>query len=260
MTFTGKTTSRLALPAWILAVALIAQAASAHDIWVTTAKRDGQMVAHINYGDSDLKELVDPKRIVDLKLVSPSGSTDLRLPLSPTKINDTPVFETKTFAAAPGGVIVVSLDNGFWLTQPGDKKETNTSLLMSPKGLGAHLTVKYGKQLLGPGSFGQIAGARGEFIVLKDPYTLAPGEKLPVRVVIDGKPIAGTRVRYSDGIELIHPEKVPFVKTNDDGVAEIPLARKGPYMIATDPNVDPMHPELAEVDHVYVALSFDLSQ
>lgn len=239
---------------------LAAPAAFAHDIWVTTDKHADQYKAQINFGDVDKRELVDLKKIVTLDLVTASGSTDLRRPMTEGQRLGAPIMETAPFKAAPDAVIAVSYDNGFWLTRPNDQKETNTSPLMEPKGLDPHWTVKYGKTLLGPGSSAQMTHARGEFVLLKDPYTLAVGQKLPVRLVIDGKPVAGTRVRYSDGIEPLSAEKVPFVKTDKDGMAEIPLERKGAYMIASDPTVPPTHPALSSGDHVFVALSFDLAQ
>lgn len=240
--------------------AFIPVAASAHDIWVTTDKKADQRVAQINFGDIDKREQAELKKIVSLDLVTPSGVTDLRKPLTPGERLGQPVLATKEFAAPAGAIITVSYDNGFWLTRPNDQKETNTSPLMEPKGLDPHWTVKYGKYLVGPGSAATEAKSRGEFLVLKDPYKLKIGEKLPIKLVIDGKPIEGTRVRYSDGIEPLAAEKTPFVKTNKDGIVEIPVERKGAYMIATDPTVAPTAPQLSVGDHVYVALSFDLAQ
>lgn len=239
---------------------MLSVAAHAHDIWVTTEKKGDQRIALVNFGDVDKRELAELKKIVTLDLVTAAGATDLRKPLNAGDRKGAPVYETGAFAPVVGGVLAVSYDNGFWLTRPNDQKETNTSTLMEPKGLDPHWTVKYGKMLLGPGSSGQLANQRGEFVVMKDPFKLKVGEKLPVRLVIDGKPVAGTRVRYSDGVEPLAAEKVPFVKTDKDGMAEIPLERKGPYLIATDPTVAPSAPTLSTGDHVYVALSFDLGQ
>lgn len=240
--------------------ALIPCVSLAHDVWVTTDKRPAGAVAVINYGDTDKRELVDRSRIVDFDLITTAGATDLRKTLSPATAHSFPVLETGVLPASTGGIISVSYDNGFWVTRPGDQKETNTSPLMEPKAIEPHWTVKYGKHLIGPGSYSVPAKARGEFSVTQDPFKLGVGKKLPVKVMIDGKPQPNVRVRYADGIEALSAEKIPFVKTNAEGIAEVPLERKGAYLITADPSVAPSHPALSKSDHVYIALSFDLTQ
>lgn len=260
MTLKIKTVARKVGLVALLGAPLLSLPAQGHDIWVTAEKKGDQRIAIVHFGDPDKRELAELKKIVTIDLVTAGKATDLRKALAVADRKGAPVYETAAFTATAGGVVTVSYDNGFWLTRPNDQKETNTSLLMEPKGLDPHWTVKYGKMLLGPGSSEQVVQARGELIALKDPFKLKVGEKLPVKLVIDGKPIAGTRIRYSDGIEALAAEKIPFAKTDKDGVAEIPLERKGPYMIATDPTVPPSHAALSTGDHVYVALSFDLNQ
>lgn len=243
-----------------LVATLAPLAASAHDVWFSTHQRANGVIAVVNYGDTDKRELIERGKIVTLDLISPSGSADLRKGLTPATANGVPVLETGVLPSSSGAIIASSYDNGFWLTRPGDQKETNTSPLMEPKAIEPHWTVKYSKHLIGKGSSSVSARARGEFFPLKDPFSLTVGNTLPVKLVVDGKPLANVRVRYSDGIQILPPEKVPYVKTNAEGVAEVPLERKGPYLITADPNVAPSHPALSKADHVFVALSFDLNQ
>jgi uncharacterized GH25 family protein len=242
------------------AVLLSGAPSQAHDIWLTARPASGGLVAEVDFGDLAARELADPKRIVALELVSSGGRSDLRHPLTAGTANGHPAWISAPFEAPRSGVLAVAYDNGFWLQLPGDKGETNASKLMAPNGTAAHMTVKYGKMLLGPGAYSTVLGERLELVALQDPYALPPGATLRVRLVLAGKPIPNTEIAYTDGLAPIPDAKQPTVKTGADGVAEIPLRRKGPHLLATDIEVAPLHPGLADRDHIYASLAFDTSR
>jgi uncharacterized GH25 family protein len=250
--------SRLAFAAAAL-VWLTASAAEAHDIWITTQTRGQGTVASISYGDLDRREFADKDRVASLAVIGGPAPQELRASLAKSAEPGTAVLQSKAFAAPPSGVVAVAYDNGFWLTLPGTKSEINVSKLTVPDGQAAHLTLKYGKRLLGPDAWSRSSGARLELVPLKDPFALPAGAKLSVRLQLDGKPFAGASIAYSDGIQPIPDAKRPAVKTGADGVAEIPLGRKGPFLFTTDINAPPSAPALAEHDHLYASLSFDLA-
>ena len=238
----------------------LAATVGAHDIWLTTEQAGEARKAQVNFGDTDDRSLPDHARIVSLELVGSGGKQDLRHPLTETARLGKPVLETQSFKSAAGAVLAVSYDNGFWLKIPGDKKETNTAVLMVPNGEAAHWTVKYSKILLGPGSFSTRVHSRLELSALEDPFSAAAGGTLPVKLELDGKPLAGARVAYGDGIQPIPDAQMPAVKTGADGIARIPLTRKGPYLLTTDPEVAPQYPALAKRDHLFASLTFDLTK
>jgi nickel transport protein len=169
------------------------------------------------------------------------------------------VLSTRPFSAPAGAVVAVSYDNGFWIKLPGDKLETNASKIMAPKGTAAHMTVKYGKLLLGAGGYRTVVGSRLELVALKDPFALAAGQTLPVRLQLNGKPVPGAEIAYTDGLQPIPDAKQPTVKTDADGVAQVPAPRKGASLLTTDIETAPAHPALAEQDHIYASLAFDTS-
>jgi uncharacterized GH25 family protein len=234
--------------------------AMAHDVWLTVDKKGGQLTAQINNGDTDKRDIPDRNRVVSLDLVGPSGLDELRRPLTPGTRFGQPVLETKPFASAENGVIAIAYDNGFWINAPKTNAEINTTKLMLDHGSSAHWTVKYGKLLLGPGSYQRVLHTRLELVALKDPFALPVGQKLPVRLELDGKPLAGIQVAYGDGVTPIPDEKMPFVKTGSDGIAAIPLERKGAYLLTVDAEAPPLFKELSEHDHVYASLTFDTSK
>ncbi|MCA1652801.1 MAG: DUF4198 domain-containing protein [Sphingomicrobium sp.] len=237
-----------------------ASSAAAHDIWLTAGKINSNYVAQVHFGDLTGREIADPRKIVSLEVVTPTGSTDLRDPLIASELKRKPVLKTRPFSAPAGSVLAVSYDNGFWMQLGKDKHEINTSKLMVPDGTSPHWTVKYSKLLLGRGSFNHTLGMRLEIIALKDPYALPSGAKMPVRLLLSGKPYGGADIVYTDGLKPLPDEQQPKVKTNKDGIAEVPYTGKGPVLLTTDINVEPLHPPLAAVDHLFASLSFDTSK
>jgi uncharacterized GH25 family protein len=235
-----------------------AGAAQAHNVWMTTRGEDGRSVAQIHYGDVEKPELADHSRVVSAALVSSSGRVELRKPLKPVESRGHPALETQPFAAPRDGVLAITYDNGFWVNLP-DKSEVNTSTLLIPTGAERRWTVKFGKTLLGPGAFQRVLRQRLELVPLKDPYSVAPNGTLPVRLLLNGKPYAGAKIAYTDGIKPIPDPQQPTATTGRDGVANIPLGWKGSYVFTVDINVPPTHPSLAVKDHLYASLAFDTS-
>lgn len=252
----SKSTQIMSVAAFVLA----ASPALAHDVWLTVDKSAGGLNAQINNGDTDRRELPDRLRVVTLDLVTGSQDSDLRKPLAIGQRFGQPVLETKAFTASGAALLSIAYDNGYWIDSPKDKSEINSTRWMVPGGTSQHWTVKYGKLLLGPGAFSKVVHTRLELIPLKDPFTLRHGQKLPVRLVLNGKPVSGVKIAYGDGVTPIPDERMPFATTGADGVAEIPLARKGAYLLTTDYQAPPLRSDLAEYDHLYASLTFDISK
>ena len=252
----------VALAGCVGLVALLSRPAHAHDIWATVDRApDGtQMIADIGFGDRDDRAMPDPVRIVELDVIGPSGTTDLRRPLKATARQGQPVLETRAFPISPGSIIAIIYDNGFWAKKPGDKNPTNTSPLLAPDGTDLHWTVKYSKMLYGQNAYKKVLNQRLEITALKDPFTLNKGDMLPVQVAYEGKPVAGIEVNYGDGVTPVPDAKLPRVKTGTDGIANVPLDRLGPYLIVVDANEPPADKRFATYDHVFSSISFDLAK
>lgn len=238
---------------------LAATPASAHDVWLTVDKAGTIYTAQVDFGERDAREMPDYRKIVALDLVTTTGFTDLRHPLNPNVRMGKPVLQTRGFTPPQGSVLAISYDNGFWITRRGDAADTNTVKLMV-KGSSPHWTVKYGKLLIGRGSFRRVIGTRLEMVALQDPYTTPTDAKLPVRLLLDGKPHSGTKLAYADGVAPIPDEQQPTVTTDADGVALIPLRKKGPMLLTADVEASSLAPQLADHDHLFASLSFDTSK
>jgi nickel transport protein len=241
---------------------MTAGSAVAHDIWMTTSRADGQQTAEIVFGDLVGLELADLKKIVSFELVSPAGTIDLQKSLTEATSSGHPVLKSKPFSATSNAILAVTYDNGFWTRRPGDKRPgdeawTNTNKLMMPSAAESTWSVKWGKTLLGPGSYAVVLHTRLEIVVLRDPYSTPVGSKLPVRLELDGKPVAGAAIAHTDGLEKLPDSQQPKVRTGENGVAEIPIGRKGPYLLTVDVETASLSGKLAEKDNLYASLSFD---
>jgi uncharacterized GH25 family protein len=241
------------------ALSVVVPAVFAHDIWLTTDKHGDAYIAAVAYGDTDAREMPDLRKIVTLELVSAGKRVNLRRPLEAQQRLGKPVFETKAFAAPAGSLLAVTYDNGFWVANPDDKIESNSTKLLVPNGTGSWWVPKFGKDLLGPGAYQQVIHTLLEVIPLEDPFQVPMGGKLPVRIEHEGKPLAGVEVDYGDGVTPIPDAQMPKVKTGSDGMAEIPLTRKGPYLLTVEYEGPGTRPDLADKDDMYASLTFDLS-
>lgn len=247
----------------LVAAALIgggASAAQAHDIWMVAGPAAGGQTTEIVFGDLTGPTLADVKKIVSFDLVGPAGKIDLRKSLKEETSNGHPVLRAGPFTAAQGSVIAVAYDNGFWARQPQDKLETNAVMMLIPNALKPHWTVKWGKMLVGKGANTIVLHDRLEIVALADPYAVAKGGTLPVKLLLDGKPFAGAKIAYTDGLEKLPDPQQPTVDTDKEGVANIPMPRTGPYLLTTDIEVKPAHPDLTEFDHLYASLTFDTAK
>lgn len=245
----------------ICAVAFVTHipAALAHDIWLTVNKQGDNATVDVNYGDVDKREMPDLRKIVSLELVGPEQTLNLRRPLEPNNASGKPALHTKSFAVPAGALLAVTYDNGFWIVNPDDKIESNSTKLLVASDKGSWWVPKFGKALLSPGAFTKLQHTPLEVVPVKDPYTLKVGDKLPVRIEHNGKPLADTDVKYCDGLQPIPDKQLPRVKTGSDGIAEIPLTRRGPYLLTAEYEGPGTRPDLADKDDMYASLTFDLT-
>ncbi len=240
-----------------LSVLGLSQPIQAHDIWMTSDSSGGQKTAAIVYGDLVGPVLADKGKIVSLELQSPAEKIDLSTSLTEGLVDGHPVYKTTAFSAPKGSVLALAYDNGYWIRPDAKGRWANTSKLLMPAGVESHWAVKWGKTLLGPGAYTVVVHSRLEITALKDPYSIPAGGKLPVRLDLDGKPFVGAKIAYTDGLVKLPDDQQPTATTGDDGIAQIPLARKGPCLLTTDIKSPSHLTALVDTDALYASLSFD---
>jgi uncharacterized GH25 family protein len=98
---------------------------------------------------------------------------------------------------------------------------------------GREVFSRCAKSLLAIGGTGgptltQPVGLTLELIPEADPYTLAPGGTLSVRLLYEGKPLAGAMVMALDATDAQSPQKI---RSDGDGRATFTLPRSGAWLI-----------------------------
>lgn len=95
--------------------------------------------------------------------------------------------------------------------------------------------AKYAKTLLRVGSgkgaaklYQKPLGHRLEIVADADPFSLRPGGKLPVRLLFDGKPLAGARIVIgSTATATSTQSNMPGVRTDSQGRVDLQLDKTG---------------------------------
>ncbi len=92
-----------------------------------------------------------------------------------------------------------------------------------------------------------------EIVAERNPYELAPGEGLPVRVLLAGRPLAGATLKVFNRADPLSPRSL---KTDADGraIAELPLA--GEYLLNAVYMSEPAKGEKAHWSSLWASLTF----
>ncbi len=223
-----------------LAIVLIAAIiVDAHDLWLVPSRfsiAPGARVSILmNTGDMfPVSEgVVKSERIERAALVTADGST----PLTTFRTEGKSTVADVTAPRKSGGAIVEVVLKPVATKQP----RASFDEFVKHEGLDAVIAIlaraperraeerrtyaKYAKTLLRVGT-GQGAEAlyrkpldhRLEIIAEVDPYSLKPGESLPVRLLFDGKPLAGARiVTGSTDAATATQSNMPGVRTDAEG-------------------------------------------
>lgn len=73
-------------------------------------------------------------------------------------------------------------------------------------------------------------GLRLELVALKNPYTLSPGNELPVQLLIEGDPLPNAAIK---AVNKKAPCDAVEAKTNELGIAELRLPSAGEWLITS---------------------------
>jgi uncharacterized GH25 family protein len=239
-----------------VSVAGFAGTLPAHDLWLTSAPSGAQLVATIFFGETNRRDLPVVQRLAYVDVIDDKGTVSLQKgTFTEQKTNNsllTPPFDP------PGAnaILAASYDNGFWLSTPDGSR--NVSRRLIPQGSNTRWVAKFAKTLMGPGAYTRVLGQELELVALEDPFALAAGKTLRVRVQLRGKPVTDAKVRILDGVTVMDPKDAKFVPTDAAGVATVPLDRRGLYVLAVEYVTPAVAPGLADRDEFNSTLAFTL--
>lgn len=228
-----------------VAFLLITSGVVAHDLWLVPAQLSvlpgARIAVMMNTGDTfPVSEgAVKPERIERAALISADGST----PLATFRAEGNSTVVDVIVPSKEGGAIVEVVLKPIATKQP----RSSFDEFVKHEGLDAIASqlartaerraeerrtyAKYAKTLLRIGNgkgglklYQRPLGHRLEIVPAADPFSLKPGEKLPVRLLFDGKPLPGSRIVIgSTATATATQSKMPGVRTDSEGHAELQL-------------------------------------
>jgi nickel transport protein len=263
--------------AWLAVAALsiiTCSSAVAHDILLlpSGAPDAPEFLLTIKYGHPADYSLPEKEKIFALDAYPAGGGAPISL-LADIKDNtaDTLALSISRQALGRNGVAVIGarFDNGYYAEMDKDHYYNTTKRELPDAKTSGHY-LKFAKALVPVstsgseklGGFDRVLGYRLELIPQEDPFTLKPGDVLPVKVLFDGKPVeAGVEVDIISGeFPMTKGMELPVFKTDEHGVAKVKLQRPGLQSLGADRIVSPsMDPQLADVDNYASSLSFVLA-
>ena len=176
-------------------------------------------------------------------------------------VSGSSVALSKPFADDGRALLAARYDNGFW-TKTADGIYRNATRRFVSDAVDSLWSVKFAKALTGPEAPWQsVLGHEMEIVPLSDPNRAKPGQTLRVKVLFRGKPLAGAEVERGDGITAVPEKDIPRFKTDDEGVASVPIVGTGAHLLVIDHKVAPSAvPDQANSDLFNATLWFEVEQ
>lgn len=231
-----------------LAVVTVSAGASAHDHWLAPDRarmaNPGDVSVKLLYGEhlaAEGEHAFEAKKLARLTLVAPKWARELR---SLGHEGGKPL--TRFALTRAGGYLVVADRATQYLTQDPAKfdeylEEEKLADVMAErmkrgeqKKQARERYTRYLKSLVvvgegGESAHGLVLGQRLEIVLESDPSKLRVGEPLHVRVLFEGKPLAGASVSAYARDDLSSAELDG--RTNAEGRVELKVARAGSWLV-----------------------------
>ncbi|WP_434767721.1 DUF4198 domain-containing protein [Pseudomonas triticicola] len=207
---------------FLLIAALFAGQVSAHGLW--TEERRGHIEVVYGHGAED--NAFKAQKISGAWAYDAGGKM---IPVSVERLAD----HARLKPLKPPAVMAVALNNGMW-SQTTDKKWINEGRSKVPGATEATQTFKYSLAIYQPGAkLPKLDQIKLLIVPEVDPLTVGPGNSLPVRVLLDGKPAAGVKLigDYRSAPNTLSTE------TDKDGRAQVLVRNEGLNVIAAQVEV-----------------------
>jgi uncharacterized GH25 family protein len=221
------------LRAYVLAAVLVSSPALAHDFWIEPSAftpEAGQLVKLKLWVGERLGGETLPRNESLIESFSAVRGTAAAPVLGIDGSDPAGILRP----AAPGGVIIAYRSLRSAVELPPDKFKAYLAL----EGLksvdpGREVFSRCAKSLLavngrGDTTFTQPVGLTLELVPEADPYTLAPGDRLTVRLLYQGEPLAGALVMALDAVDADKPQQI---RSDALGRATFTLPRSGSWLV-----------------------------
>jgi uncharacterized GH25 family protein len=251
--------ARRGLLAAFATLALGALPARAHDVWLTFSDDAAQHRIVLNYGHPDDRPPAFSDKLLDLDTLTSSGRVSHLQGMTPAVVDGAFVAQTLPFADEGHTLAAARYDNGYWAKLP-DGMTRNVTTRLVKDASETLWSGKFAKAVSGPGAPWQtVLGHPLEIVPLSDPGAIKPGDTLRLRVLFQGKPLAGAQVERGDGKTAVPEADIPRFATDADGVAAVPIVKAGPHLLVIDHDVKPSNPGLSTLDLYNATLWFNVA-
>jgi Domain of unknown function (DUF4198) len=188
---------------------------------------------------------IAPDRLADIAVVSPTGRVKIDVGQW-NAAGDTSVFPMRTGAAGtyvigvstkPRVLEMAGADFNAYLRSDGIPDEL--AARRAEKKLDERAKERYQKHVKAlvqvgttpSAAFNTVLGYPAELVPIENPYSLAVGATLQVRVLVDGKPVANQFVQYG-GLSASNGRVAQRnIRSDAAGIVRIPLNRTGTYYV-----------------------------
>ncbi|NNA70077.1 DUF4198 domain-containing protein [Pseudomonas gessardii] len=201
---------------------LFATQVSAHGLW--TEQRRGHLEVIYGHGAED--EAFKARKVSGAWAYDAGGRM---IPVTVQRLVD----QARLQPLKPPAVLAVAFDNGLWSQTP-DKKWVNQGHSQVPGAVETTQALKYSLAIYQAGAkLPKLDQLRMVIVPEVDPLTVGPGQSLPVRVLIDGKPAAGIKLigDYRSAPNTLNTE------TDQDGRARVLVRNEALNVIAAQAQV-----------------------
>lgn len=260
-------------PDWLEALLLTATTGIllGHNFWLvggaqrTFATETLRVEAHVGHHFPVGEFAIAPERIADFRLLAPQGAT----PIDRYRVAGTALVAEIRAAGAGTQMAVLTL-HPRPITLAAEKfasyirDEEAEAFVMPAFQAGLTDTAqheiysKYAKAILRAQDdevAGRVVGQKMEIVPERNPATLRAGDRLPIRVLFDGAPIAGVRV--SSGCDQLQQGGyAAHWRTDLAGRAEIELPSGGHWFVRAHYIRRHPDPQLAEWESFWPSLTF----
>ena len=242
----GRRVQALGIGILLVALGLTSSGVSAHGLWF--AQRGGQMALVYGHGAEDLDMVRRFERVREVRAFDASGAS-VEAPLLKGS-----QLVTVDMSAKPA-VLAAVLDNGYWSKRP-DGSWVNRGRDEVPDAKENGRYIKYAVRIEGApvAALGPIGGQRLQVVPVSGKLPRHANHPMTVRVLFDGRPVAGARV-VRDYVN--DPDARPLV-TGKEGTVTFRLRNHGLNVIAAMFDGPPEDPVRAAKTGLLATLSFAL--
>ncbi len=241
----------------VLLLAFCSVDLAAHDIMLIPQVAGSQVKLLARYGEPGAWGTASVGKVMDLLAYQPDGKI---VPLNKGLKQDGANFQVAPFELGSQTglwIFATAYDGGFTVKTADDRTIASTKMDY-PAAASSYHNLKFGKTLVANGDhkgYDRVLGQRLEIIPQADPFKLKTGDKLPVLVLFDGKPLVGEELESGDENVLLWPEVGERPKTNAKGMA-MATVHSGLNRIAVEIERPSRTPTLVDKDGYAVALIF----